>query len=128
MYASNAYKTYKNNSVNYASKDQLLLMLLDGAVKFAKMGRQAILDKKISKAHDSLTRTQDIFFELMATLDVNAAGEWGKQIMGIYEFVVRRLADANMKKDIEIMDEVIPLIENIRNTWYEAEKISRGQR
>ncbi|NFF61834.1 flagellar export chaperone FliS [Clostridium botulinum] len=128
MYASNAYKTYKNNSVNYASKDQLLLMLLDGAVKFAKMGRQAILDKKISKAHDSLTRTQDIFFELMATLDINAAGEWGKQIMGIYEFIVRRLADANMKKDIEIMDEVIPLIENIRDTWYEAEKISRGQR
>ncbi|KEI03861.1 flagellar export chaperone FliS [Clostridium botulinum] len=128
MYASNAYKTYKNNSVNYASKDQLLLMLLDGAVKFAKMGRQAILDKKISKAHDSLTRTQDIFFELMATLDVNAAGEWGKQIMGIYEFVVRRLADANMKKDIEIMEDIIPLIENIRNTWYEAEKISRGQR
>ncbi|KEI16202.1 flagellar export chaperone FliS [Clostridium haemolyticum] len=128
MYASNAYKTYKTNSVNYASKDQLLLMLLDGAVKFAKMGRQAILDKKVAKAHDSLTRTQDIFFELMATLDVNAAGEWGKQIMGIYEFVVRRLADANIKKDINIMDEIIPLIENIRDTWYEAEKISKGKR
>lgn len=98
MYANNAYKTYKNNSVNFASKDQLLLMLVDGAVKFAKMGRQAILDKNIKKAHESLTRTQDIFFELMATLDVNAAGEWGKQLMGIYEFIVKRLADANIKK------------------------------
>ena len=56
MYANNAYKTYKNNSVNFASKDQLLLMLVDGAVKFAKMGRQAILDKNIKKAHESLTR------------------------------------------------------------------------
>ncbi|KGN03427.1 flagellar biosynthesis protein FliS [Clostridium novyi A str. 4570] len=128
MYANNAYKTYKNNSVNFASKDQLLLMLVDGAVKFAKMGRQAILDKNIKKAHESLTRTQDIFFELMATLDVNAAGEWGKQLMSIYEFIVRRLADANIKKDVEIMNEVIPLIEQVRDTWYEADKLSKGKR
>lgn len=128
MYASNAYKTYKNNSVNFASKDQLLLMLVDGAVKFAKMGRQAILDKNIKKAHNSLTRTQDIFFELMATLDVNAAGQWGEQLMGIYEFIVKRLADANIKKDIKIMDEIIPLIEEVRDTWYEADKLSKGKK
>lgn len=128
MYANNAYKAYKNNSVNHASKEQLLLMLLDGAVKFAKMGRQAIIDKKIQRAHESLTRTQDIFYELMATLDVNAGGDWTKHLMGIYEFITKRLSDANMKKDVEVMNEVIPLIENIRDTWYEAEKISRGKR
>ncbi len=128
MYTSNAYNAYKQNSVNYASKDQLLLMLLDGAVKYAKIGRQAIIDKDISKAHSSITRTQDIFYELMVTLDVKQAGEWGQHMMNIYEFIVRRLGDANMKKDINIMDEVIPLIEEIRDTWYEADKISKGAR
>ncbi|KEH98573.1 flagellar export chaperone FliS [Clostridium botulinum] len=128
MYANNAYKAYKNNSVNYASKEQLLLMLLDGAVKFAKMGRQAIIDKKIQKAHESLTRTQDIFYELMASLDISSGAEWAKNLMGIYEFITKRLADANMKKDIEVMNEVVPLIEDVRDTWYEAEKLSRGQR
>ena len=49
----NAYNVYKNNSVNYASKDQLLLMLVDGAVKFAKVGRQAIIDKDIQKAENT---------------------------------------------------------------------------
>ena len=51
MYGNNAYNTYRNNSVNYASKEQLLLLLLDGAVKFAKIGRQAIVDKDLSKAN-----------------------------------------------------------------------------
>ncbi|NFD29465.1 flagellar export chaperone FliS [Clostridium botulinum] len=125
MYTANAYNTYKNNSVNFASKDQLLLMLVDGAVKFSKIARQSIVDKNIVKAHENLVKAQDIFYELMATLDVNQAETWGNQLMSIYEFIVRRLGEANIKKDTKIMDEVIPLIEDIRNTWYEAEKLSK---
>lgn len=126
MYAQNAYNAYKSNSVNYASKEQLLLMLLDGAVKYAKIGRQAILDKDITKAHANITKTQDIFYELMVSLDVNQAGEWGQQLMSIYDFIVRRLGEANIKKSKEIIDEVIPLIEDIRDTWNEAYKASKG--
>lgn len=125
MYASNAYNAYKTNSVNYASKDQLLLMLVDGAVKFAKMGRQAIIDKNIKKAHEDIVRTQDIFYELMATLDITKGGQWAQGLMSIYDFIVRRLVDANIKKDIKVMDEVIPLIEDVRDTWHEAYKISK---
>lgn len=128
MYASNAYNAYKNNSVNYASKDQLLLMLVDGAVKYSKIGRQAMIEKNIQKTHNNISRTQDIFYELMATLDLAKAGEWGQKLMAIYEFIVRRLGEANVKKDIAIMDEIIPLIEDIRDTWTEAEKLSRGSR
>lgn len=125
MNTSNAYSAYRNNSINFASKEQLLLMLLDGAVKFSKISRQAIIDKDIQKAHDNITKTQDIFYELMVTLDVNQAGEWGQQLMSIYNFIVRRLGEANIKKDTVIMDEIIPLIEDIRNTWNEAYKLSK---
>lgn len=128
MQAGNAYNTYKNNSVNYASKEQLLLMLLDGAVKFSKIGRQAIMDKDVYKAHENLIKTQNIFYELMATLDVNSGGEWARNLMSVYEFVLRRLTDANIKKDVEIMNEAIPLIEDIRDTWNEAYKITKGAR
>lgn len=122
----NAFNTYKNNSVNFASKDQLLLMLVDGAVKFSKIGRQAILDKDIKKAHENIVKTQNIFYELMATLDVAKGGEWTQNLMGIYDFIVRRLTDANIKKSVEIMNEIIPLIEDVRDTWNEAYKLSKG--
>lgn len=116
---SNGYNIYKNNSVNYASKEQLLLMLVEGAVKFCKIGRQAIVDKDIKKAHDALVRTQDIFSELMVSLDTTA-GEWAVQLFNIYAFIKQKLIEANMAKSLEIMDEIIPLIEDVNETWQEA--------
>lgn len=124
---ANAYNAYKNNSVNYASKEQLLLMLLDGAVKFAKMARQAILDKDIKKSHENLVKTQDIFTELMITLDQNA-GEWAANMYKIYDFIKEKLFQANLKKDVKILDEVMPLIEEVRDTWQEAYEVSKGKR
>ena len=123
----NAYGVYKNNSVNFASKEQMLLMLLDGAVKFAKRGKLAIQENNIQLAHDSITRTQDIFTELKVTLDTSV-GDWAKQMFNVYSFINDRLLQANIKKDEAIMDEVIPLIEEVRNTWNEAYKLSVGQR
>lgn len=122
----NAYNVYKNNSVNYASKDQLLLMLVDGAVKFAKISRQAIIDKDIKKAHTNLMKTQEIFIELMVSLDMEKA-EWTNDLMQIYVFIKDKLVEANMKKDIKIMDEILPLIEEVRDLWYETDKRAKHQ-
>ena len=122
----NGYNVYKNNSVNYASKEQLLLMLVDGAVKFAKIARQAIIDKEIEKAHNSLKKTQDIFVELMVSLDISKA-EWTAPLFDIYAFIKDRLMEANMKKSVEIMDEVIPLIESVSKLWHDAYIQSKKQ-
>ena len=118
------YNVYKNNSVNYASKNQLLLMLVEGAVKFAKIARQAILDKDIKKAHNNIIKTEDIFTELRVTLD-QTAGDWAVKMFNVYGFINEKLFEANIKKDVKVMDEVIPLIEEVRDIWYEAEKRSR---
>lgn len=121
---SNGYNAYKNNSVNYASKEQLLLMLLDGAVKFSKIARQAIVDNDVKKAHINIIKTEDIYTELRVTLD-RSAGKWADNMFEVYGFINQKLFEANIKKSVEIMDEVIPLIEEIRDIWYEAEKRSK---
>lgn len=128
MIANNAYNVYKNNSVNYASKDQLLLMLVDGAVKYSKIGRQAIGDKDVKKSHENIVKTQDIFYELLNSLDRKSGLEWVDSMESIYLFIIDRLVQANIKKDVAIMDEVIPLIENVRDTWHEAYKIAKNVR
>lgn len=125
MQLTNGYTAYKNNSVNFASKEQLLLMLLDGAVKFAKMARQAITDKDIKKAHENLMKTQNIFIELRVTLDVNQGGEWARNLAKVYDFIIENLRKVNFKKDGELLDQTMPIIEDIRNTWNEAYKISK---
>jgi flagellar protein FliS len=128
MYGTNAYSTYKNNSVNFASKEQLLLMLVEGAVKFAKIGRQAIVEKDIAKAHENIIKTENIFYQLMVTLDLTKADNWGMKLMSLYEFIVRRLIDANLKKDVKIMDEVIQFIEQVKDMWHQAYKNSKGMK
>lgn len=116
---SNGYNVYKNNSVNYASKDQLLLMLLDGAVKFAKIAEVALKENDVKKTHENLMKTQNIFTELMATLDTDA-GDWAKQLFRVYKFINEKLFETNMKKDVKILHDILPIIEEIRNLWYEA--------
>lgn len=118
---SNGYNVYKNNAVNYASKEQLLLMLVEGAVKFCKIARQAIIDKDIKRSNDALIRTQDIFSELMVSLDTTQ-GDWAVQLYRVYDFIKEKLIEANMKKSLEIIDEILPLVEDINETWKEAHK------
>lgn len=124
MYAANPYNTYKQNSVNMASREQLLLMLVDGAVKYTRMARLAIEKKDIARAHKELIRVQDIFTELMVTLDTSS--EATKNLYNLYDFIKSQLVRANMKKDVAIIDEVLPLIEEIRDMWHEINNKAKG--
>lgn len=125
MYA-NGYATYKNNSVNFASKEQLLLMLVDGGVKFAKRAEKALLEKNIPESHNNLMKTQDVFTELMASLDTDA-GDWAKNMFKVYKFIHSRLVQANVKKDVKILREVMPLIIDVRDLWYEVYEKAKVQ-
>ena len=108
-----------------ASKDQLLLMLVDGAVKYTKIARLAIEKRDIDRAHKELVRVQDIFTELMATLD-RSAGQMADDLYKVYDFIKSKLVQANIKKDIKIIDEALPLIEEVRDMWYEVSKKAKG--
>jgi flagellar protein FliS len=123
---SNGYNVYKNNSINYASKDQLLLMIVDGAVKFVKRAELAIQEKDIMKAHENLIKTQDIFIELMASLDRNA-GDWAEQLYKVYQFIYDKLVETNIKKELKTLQEVIPLIVDVRDLWYETYEKAKNQ-
>lgn len=121
MYTANPYNAYKQNSVNTASKEQLLLMLVDGAVKYTKVARLAIIDKNIERAHKELVRVQDIYLELMITMDRDSSKAMN-DLYNVYEYIKNELSRANIKKDVQIIDNVLPLIEEIRDMWYEADR------
>ncbi|GAA0680304.1 MULTISPECIES: flagellar export chaperone FliS [Clostridium] len=122
MHCANPYNVYKQNSINMASKDSLLIMLVDATVRCTKIARKAIDDRNIPLAHKELTRVQDIYIELMATLNMDG-GDFTKDLYKLYEFVKDKLYEANIKKDVAIIDEVMPIIEEIRNMWHEASKL-----
>ena len=62
----------------------------------------------------------------MVSLDMEKA-EWTNDLMQIYAFIKDKLVEVNMKKDIKIMDEILPLIEEVRDLWYETDKRAKHQ-
>lgn len=120
-----AYNAYKQNSINTASPGELTLMLYNGCIKFLNVAKKAIEEKHMEEKNVNLQKAQNIIIELMVTLNMDY--EISKQILPLYEYMNRRLVEANIKNDPEIVEEVIGLATEFRDTWKEVIKLNRQQ-
>lgn len=122
---TNAFNAYKQNSVNTASPGELTLMLYNGCIKFIGQAKKAIEDQNIEQRNYYIQRSQAIIAELMSTLKMDL--DISKQMLPLYQYMDRRLTEANIKSDIAILDEVEGLVTEFRDTWKEVIKITRQQ-
>ena len=125
MVTSNMYDTYKQNSIFTASPEELTLMLYNGLIKFIMLSQKAIEDKDIQKAHESIIRAEDIIIEFKSTLDMQY--ELSNGLALLYDYMLDRLFDANLKKDPEILAEVLHFAKDLRDTWAQAMKLAKQQ-
>ncbi len=114
----NALNQYKQNTVFTATSEELTLMLYEGAIKFINIGKINIENKDTVKAHEALMRAQDIIIELNASLNMDY--EISNNLRSIYDFIMERLVDGNIQKDIAPLDEALELLQELRDTWKEA--------
>lgn len=117
------YDQYKENSVSTAQPEELTLMLYNGLVKFIMKSQYAISKNDIQKAHENIIKAQNIVLEFMVTLDRKY--EVSESLMLIYDYMNRRLVEANLHKDIEILNEVLDLSKQLRDTWEQAMKLAK---
>lgn len=116
--ATNPYQAYKNNSILTASKEELTLMLYNGAVKFSNQVIEELEKRDMQKAHIYNIRAQDIVVELQATLDLKYP--IGKELDVLYAFIIELLIDANVNKDIEKTTQAKEFLVELRDTWKQA--------
>ena len=123
MALPNAYAQYKNSKILTASPAELTLMLCEGAIKFCNIAITAVEQKDIEKAHINIVKTQRIIEHFRLTLDMKypVAQDFDR----IYEYLARRLVQANIKKDKEIMEEILEHLHSMRDTWKEVMRINR---
>ncbi|RKQ12840.1 flagellar export chaperone FliS [Ureibacillus endophyticus] len=122
---TSAFNAYKQNSVTTASPGELTLMLYNGCLKFLVKAKKAIEEKNIQEKNNNLQKAQAIIQELMVTLKTEQ--EVANQMLALYDYMNRRLIEANIKNDIEIIDEVIGLTTEFRDTWKQVIQITRQQ-
>lgn len=118
MALGNPYANYANTKIQTATPAQLTLMLYDGAIKFCNMAIEAVENKEIEKANTNIKKVEAIIAEFRATL--NFKYPVAKDFDNIYEYLAGRLLEANLKKDKEILEEVLTHLRAMRDTWIEV--------
>lgn len=121
---SKAADSYLRNSVQTASPARLTMMLYDGAVRYGNKALQALEDGKVEEANNYIKRVQSIIVEFRTTLDMKYPVAQDFDV--VYDYIYRRLVEANMKKDKEIMEEAMKHIRTMRDTWKEVMRLNNA--
>ena len=105
MLTNQGYAAYANNKIMTASPAELTLMLYEGAIKFCNIAIVAVEENDVQKAHNNIMKVERIIEEFQATL--NHKYPVAKDFDEVYTYLMMRLKEANMKKDKEILEEVL---------------------
>ncbi|WP_028783761.1 flagellar export chaperone FliS [Thalassobacillus devorans] len=116
-------QAYQTNAVETASPGELTLMLYNGCLKFIKLAGKAIDNKDYEQKNINIQKAQKIIQELLVTLDPDIS--ISKEIMPLYDYINRRLLDANLKNDAAILEEANELVGELRVTWKEVLRRTR---
>ena len=117
---SNPYQKYKTTSVQSASREKILLMMYEGAIKFTKLGIRACEEKKIADRGMNIGRAFDIVMELNNTLDHRVGGEISKNLEQLYMFIMDEYTKANITGKVEHLNNAVKILENLYSAWVGA--------
>lgn len=120
---NNPYASYKTQSIQTMTPGEMIVSLYEGLIKQLNIALIGIEDKNISEVHASLIKSQDIIAYLISTL--NPEIEISKSILPYYELFQRQIIEANFKKEAKIILDVLPLIEEFKQIFIQADRINR---
>lgn len=118
----NPYAQYNQNKILTASPAELTLMLYDGAIKFCNIAIMGVEQNDIQKAHNNIMKVQKIIEEFQITL--NFKYEIANDFNNVYNYLMKRLREANMTKDKAILEEVLEHLHTMRDTWKEVMRLN----
>ncbi len=113
----NGIKAYQETSVGTQSKGKLVVLLYEGAIKFLKQAIRDIQRNDFMSKGKNIGKAQDIIMELNVVLDMEKGGELAQNLRSLYNFMNRRLGQANLKKDPDMIREVISILEDLNQGW-----------
>jgi flagellar protein FliS len=122
--ATNAAAAYQDSKILTASPAELTLMLYEGAIKFGNLAIMAIEKSQLDKANINIIKAERIITELRTTLKFEYPV--AKDFDLVYDYIYRRLLEANIRKDITILEEALQYIREMRDTWKEVMRMAKG--
>ena len=111
---------YQDMKIQTASPEQIMIMLYDGAIRFSLQAKKKMVEKDYEGKGIFISKTQAIIDELMNSLDFNIAPDLCSNLQQLYIYINEKLTEANIKLNIEAIDEVVGLLNTLRDGWKQA--------
>ncbi len=119
---SYGYGAYKKTAVTTASKEQILLMLYQAAIKNCKKAMKAIDEKNLVEKGHAIAKLQDIVIELSNSLDYEKGGDIAKELASLYDFILYSSTQANMKIESKPLEGCLDVLNTLYDGWVTAIK------
>ncbi|MDW5300033.1 MAG: flagellar export chaperone FliS [Sedimentibacter sp.] len=119
----NPYEQYKRNSINTMTKGELLVLLFDEAIKKLNLSKILMENEDYKNANINIEKCRKIFNYLIVTLVEKY--KLSQELSEMYMFFNKELIKASSMKSITNIDNILPMVKDLRNTWAEADKISK---
>ena len=111
------HKEYRQNQVSTSSQGKLILMMYEGAIKFANMALISLDQNDIAKKCLYLRKTQDIINELSLALNLKKGGEVAHRLESLYQFMLRELTQANIHSERKTIESVLKVLIPLKEAW-----------
>lgn len=121
-------KAYHQTAITTASREQILLMLYEGCIRFFKRCKVAMENKNIAEKGKMLGKAQDIIAELANTLDFEKGGDIARQLEALYVHIFDESTAANIENDPKKIQHCINILETLYDGWKGAvEQVQKQQ-
>ena len=110
---------YLESKVLTASGPQLHLMVVEGAIRFARQGKESLEKQDYELSHERLTRSREFVTELISGLNPEMAPEMITTLKELFAYIYRNLALADIKLEVEPIETALTLLNSHRETWLE---------
>src|SRR5690606_21871385 len=114
---NNPYKKYQQTQVTTASREKILLMLYEGAIRFTKLAQTHLQEKNIAEKGKYISKATAILSQLMATLDFKAGGKLAADLENLYVFMIEQLIEGNINNDSQCLKAVEDLLMTLYTAW-----------
>lgn len=125
--AKEELKTCRDLRIKNMSQKELIIFLYKSALELMDQGKERILASDVPGTKEKLNRARNIFLHLLATLNLEKGGEFAKKLSAFYSYFVEKIIMANACNNVDGLDEIIPLVNEIKEAWEKMDNNDPGE-
>ncbi|MEE9555564.1 MAG: flagellar export chaperone FliS [candidate division Zixibacteria bacterium] len=113
--------TYLKMKISDMNPRELIVFMYESTINLMEESKETIKNGDLQGTHTRLNRARNVFLHLLGTLNIEEGGDIAARLSSLYAYFIEKITMANTTKDPELLDEIIPLVVEIKDSWENME-------